>query len=127
MIDQILPVVYAGIAGTIGVMAFRAYLGWRKEQLKAATKEKLDISKPEAAIDNLVTFIQHAPAMYEQAKIEMAKIRQANQGKNIDLSAQEQELKLLGYAAKYNRPLMIAAPILGPILKRYVGKVARSL
>ena len=127
MIDQILPLAYVGIAGAIGVLGFRAFLRYRTEQIKLAQKEKLDLTRPEAAIDNLVGFIQQAPAMYEQAKIEMAKIRQANQGRNIDLSAQETELKWLGYAAKYQRPLMIAAPILGPILKRYVGKAVRSL
>lgn len=127
MIEQILPAVYVGIAGLIGVMGFRGYMRYRTEQIKLAKQQQLDLSKPEAAIDNLVGLIQAAPQLYQAAQQEMADIKKNNQGKNIDLTAQEQQLKWLSYAVKYQKPLMVIAPIAGPILKKYVKGMVRGL
>src|ERR1051325_10037977 len=127
MFEEFFPLIYVGIAGAVIAVGLKAYLALQGEKLKIAAREKIDLSKPEASIDQFFGMLQNAPQYLQIARAEMEKIKEQNKGKNIDLSAQEYEIKMLETLSKYQRPLMIIAPILNPIAKKYIKGFTRGL
>lgn len=125
MFEEFFPLIYAGVGVTGAVFGLKAYFALQREKIRLAAREKIDMNKPEAAIDNFLALAMNAPQMAATAKEELAKIRAKNP--NADLKTQEQEIKWLELLAKYQRPLSIAAPILAPIAKRYVKGLSKVL
>lgn len=123
MFEEFFPLIYAGVGVTGAVFGLKAYFALQREKIRLAAKEKLDLSKPEASVDQFLAIVMNAPQMVATAREEMAKIKAKNP--TADLKDQEQELKWLEMLAKYNKPLTIAAPILAPIAKRYIKGLAR--
>lgn len=124
MIEPYLPIVYAGIAGAVIAVSVKAYFGLAREKIRIAAKERVDMSKPEAAIDNILQQINSAPEALAVAQAELADIRKKNP--NADLKAQEEKLKWLQLLATHRDKAMLIAPIAAPFLKNIVKGLSKA-
>ena len=124
MIEEYLPVVYAGIAGTVLVFVGKAYYNFRIAAIKAAKQEKIDLNKPEAAIDQLVAQVQNAPAALQMARAELEDIRKKNPG--VNLKSQEEKIKWLELLNGHRDKILMFAPVAAPLLKNFVKGLSKA-
>lgn len=125
MFEEFFPLIYAGVGVTGAVFGLKFYLAYLNNKVKLAAREKLDLNKPETAVDKFVDMVNNAPEMLATAKAELEKIKKNNPG--VDLKAQESEIKFYEAFMPYRKFILMGAPFIAPIAKRYVGKISRSL
>lgn len=119
---EIFAIIITAIVATGAVFALRVYVKIVKEKTKAARAVEEEKTTPQSALKDFMALVNNAPTAYLNQK----QILDAEKKKNPegDHSELEFQVKMLGTLAKYQYPIRLAAPIIGPaVIKRFRGLV----